>query len=127
MTISYLCVLIAAILPYLFVGYAKFATKGYDNSNPREFLDKLDGRAKRAHYAQLNSFETFPAFAAGVIIAHLTNVPEQKIMLLSVLFVLLRVVYGLCYIFDKSSLRSLVWFAAFICVITLYVSALMNG
>ena len=41
--------------------------KGYDNSNPREFLDKLQGRAKRAHYAQLNSFEAFPAFAEQLL------------------------------------------------------------
>ena len=125
--ISFLCVLIAAFLPYIFVGYAKFFTKGYDNSNPRGFLEKLEGRAKRANAAHLNSFEAFPAFAAAVIIAHLAAVSPSTITLLSVLFILFRIIYGLCYIFDKSSLRSLVWFGGFLCVIALFICSIFKS
>ena len=126
MSIAYLCVLIAAILPYVFVGYAKFSTKGYDNNNPREFLERQEGRAKRAHWAHCNSFEAFPAFAAGVIIAHLAAVPQGAITALAVSFVGLRIIYGVLYILDKPSLRSLVWFLAFGCVLSLFVLSVLR-
>ena len=126
MTISYLCVLIAAILPYVWVGYAKFSTKGYNNQNPREFLEKQQGQAKRAHFAHLNSFEAFPAFAASVIIAHLAGVKEEVISAVAVVFILFRIIYGLCYIYDKSTIRSLIWFGGFICVISLFLLPILK-
>ena len=126
MAISYLCVLIAAIMPLIFAGYAKFSSKGYDNSSPREFLDKVQGRPKRAHFAQLNSFEAFPAFAAAVIIAHLANVSPSRISILAVAFIIFRIIYGICYILDNHSLRSLVWFSAFFCVVTLFILAILH-
>ncbi len=124
MLVAYLCILIAAVLPYVFVGYAKFATKGYDNSKPREFLERQEGRGKRAHYAHLNSFEAFPAFAAAVIIAHLSAVPQASITALALSFVILRVIYGILYILDKPTSRSIVWFMAFGCMISLFVLAI---
>lgn len=114
-------------MPLIFAGYAKFSSKGYDNSSPREFLDKLEGQAKRAHYAQLNSFEAFPAFAASVIIAHLAGVSQSLITILAILFVILRIIYGICYILDNHALRSAVWFSAFFCVITLFVQAILHS
>lgn len=128
MTIAFLCVLIAAIMPYVLVGYAKFSTKGYDNSAPREFLDKLQqGRPKRANYAQLNSFEAFGPFAAGVIIAYLAGVLPSQINVLAVSFVICRILYGICYILDKPSLRSLLWFGGFICVLGLFITAILRS
>lgn len=127
MVIAYCCVLIAVILPLIFAGYAKFSTKGYDNSQPREFLEKLQGKAKRAHYAQLNSFEAFAPFAAAVIIAHLAGVNPSRIVILAVLFVVFRILYGVCYIADKSSLRSTFWFGGFFCVVTLFISAILHA
>jgi len=127
MAIAFSCVLIAAIMPYLLVGYAKFSTKGYDNGCPREFLDKLQGRPKRAHYAQLNSFEAFGAFAAGVIIAHLAGVSQSQINVLVVSFVIFRIFYGICYILDKPSLRSSLWFGGFLCVLGLFIAAILRS
>ena len=124
MSIPYLCVLIAAVLPYLLVAYSKFFTKGYNNNSPREFLEKLEGRAKRANYAHLNSFEAFPAFAAAVIIANLRGVSHQTISLLAVSFILFRILYAICYIFNQASLRSLMWFLGISCVISLFVFSL---
>lgn len=127
MVLSYLCVLIAAILPYVWVGYAKFSSPSYNNSAPREFLDRLEGKARRANYAQMNAFEAFPAFAAAVIVAHLRGVAPSTIDLLAVLFVLFRTAHGLCYIAGNASVRSLVWFAGFICVISLFVLSLRSA
>ena len=127
MVIPYLCVLIAAIMPLFLAGYAKFSSKGYDNSSPREFLEKLQGKSKRAHFAQLNSFEAFPAFAAAVIIAHLAGVNQSHLTMLAVCFVVFRAIYGICYILGKSSLRSTVWFCGFFCVITLFILAIIHS
>lgn len=106
--------------------YAKF-NAGFtakDNHNPREFLKNVTGVAARANAAQLNSYEIFPAFAAAVIIAHLTNNAEQTtINTWAVLFVISRLLFCLFYILDKALLRSLLWTVSFACVIALFISA----
>lgn len=123
MTTAYWCVLAAALMPYLFAGIAKFGDRRYDNRAPRDFLSSLEGRQKRADWAQQNSFEAFPAFAAAVIIAHLAQGAQGAINALAVTFVLLRIVYGWAYITDRPTLRSLVWIAALACVVALFVVA----
>jgi uncharacterized MAPEG superfamily protein len=127
MNIAYSCVLLAAIMPYFFAAYAKFSTKGFDNSRPREFLDQLQGMPKRAHYVQLNSFEAFGAFATGVIIAHLAGVAQWPINVFAVSFIIFRILYGVCYIFDKPTWRSLVFFGGFVCVLGLFITAILKS
>ena len=81
------------------------------NHDPRAFLDTLDGFAKRAHSAQLNSFEVTPAFAAAVIVAHLAGTASLvTINVLAVLFITSRLLYIICYLADWAILRSIVWF-----------------
>ncbi|MCK6188976.1 MULTISPECIES: MAPEG family protein [unclassified Pseudomonas] len=113
MTAAFWCVLIAIFLPYLCTGVAKFSGGKFgarDNHDPRAFLDNLEGIAKRAHSAQLNSFEVTPAFAAAVIIAHLAGTAELvTINVLAVLFITSRLLYIICYLADWAILRSLVW------------------
>jgi uncharacterized MAPEG superfamily protein len=123
MTTAYWCVLVAALMPYVFAGIAKFGDRRYDNRAPRDFLSSLEGRQKRADWAQQNSFEAFPAFAAAVIIAHLAQGAQGAIDTLAVAFVLLRIIYGWAYITDRPTLRSLVWIAALACVVALFVVA----
>ncbi|RON03583.1 MAPEG family protein [Pseudomonas brassicacearum] len=113
MTVALWCVLIAIFLPYLCTAIAKTGGKFglQDNHDPRDFLESLDGFAKRAHWAQLNSFEVTPAFAAAVIVAHLAgNAELVTINVLSVLFITSRLLYIICYLADWAILRSLVWF-----------------
>ena len=71
MTIAYWCVVLVMFLPLIWVGIAKANGSGYDNDRPREWLADQKGRAARANWAQQNSYEAFPPFAAAVIIAHL--------------------------------------------------------
>lgn len=125
MTTAYWCVLIAAYLPLAWTGMAKFGAGGkdFDNAAPRVMLAKLDGWRQRANWAQLNGFEAFPPFAAAVIIAHLTAVPQARIDLLAMAFIAARVVYGILYLANLPSLRSLAWMIATGCVVALFVSA----
>lgn len=124
MTLAFWCVLVAFLLPFAFTGFAKFQG-GFglrENHNPREFLETLGGARKRAHWAQQNSFEINPAFAAAVIIAQLAQTaPQGTIDGIAVAFVLSRLFYGICYIADWASARSLVWFFGMGCIIALFV------
>lgn len=125
MTIAYWCVLAAILLPLIWTWVAKF-TSGFrprDNHNPREYLERLEGPAKRAHWAQLNTFESIPGFMAAVIIAHLAGGPQAWIDGLAVAYILLRLAYGLLYITDRALARSVVWTAALGCVVGLFAVA----
>ena len=113
MTVALWCILIAIFLPYVCTGIAK-ASGGFrlsDNHDPRDFLESLNGLARRAHAAQLNSFEVTPAFAAAVFVAHLVgNAELVTINVLSVLFITSRLLYIIFYLADLAILRSLAWF-----------------
>ena len=122
MTIAYWCILAAALLPYVWVGAAKSAP-GYNNAAPRAFLDTLSDWRKRAGWAQLNAFEAFPAFAAGVIIAHQLRAPQAWVDLLALGFIGFRLVHGIAYIGNWPALRSLAWVGGISCVIALFVVA----
>lgn len=123
MSWSYICVLIAGIMPLLFAGYAKFSGPGFNNRHPRDFLARLEGARARAHAAQLNGFEAFPLFAAAVLMAHQAGVEVTVIDRLAIIYVLLRLAFGVLYIADKATARSLVWAAATGIWITLMVMA----
>lgn len=122
MTIAFWCVLVAAFLPFPFTLAAKWS-RHFDNARPRAYFDGISGWRQRAHWTQLNSFEAFPAFAAAVIINYLTSGPNPRADALAVAFVAFRLLYGLCYLADKATLRSMMWFGASGCVIALFVSA----
>jgi uncharacterized MAPEG superfamily protein len=123
MTIAFWCVLAAAGLIYLATLIAKLGGRMPlpANHSPREWLDKLQGWPKRAHFAQQNGFETFPIFAAAVIIAQLAHAPQAQIDALALSFVGLRIAYLIIYLVDLAHLRSLVWFAGMVCIVWLFV------
>lgn len=122
MTIAYWCVLVAAILPIVLAGAAK-SRGDFDNRAPREWLGALEGWRRRANAAQNNSWEAFGPFAAAVIIAHAAGARHAVIDTLAVAFILCRIAYGLLYITDRASLRSIAWIAGFGCVIGLFIAA----
>ncbi|MNO73085.1 MAPEG family protein [compost metagenome] len=124
MTVALWCILIAIFLPYVCTGIAK-ASGGFrlsDNHDPRDFLESLNGLARRAHAAQLNSFEVTPAFAAAVIVAHLAgNAELVTLNVLSVLFITSRLLYIIFYLADWATLRSLVWFVGMGLIVSFFV------
>ncbi len=122
MTIAYWCVLIAGLLPYIAVGIAKWG-RGFDNNNPRDWLARQEGKKKRAHAAHLNSFEAFPLFAAGVIIASVLKASGGLVDALALTFVIARVIYIWCYVADRATLRSVVWFVGVGATVGLFVAA----
>jgi len=126
--IAYWCVLIAAVLPYLWVAIAKGSGERYNNRDPRAWLARQESpRVLRANNAQLNAFEAFAPFAAGVVIAQSAGVPADRIALLAIAFVVLRLLHGIFYMADVHSLRSLVWVGGFACVVALLAQAALRA
>ena len=123
MTFAYWCVLLTALLPVVWAGAAKFGADEYDNDRPRYYLDRLTGWAQRANWAQLNAYEAFPPFAAGVIIAHLTGAAQLPVDILAGIFLLCRIAHGAVYIGNYPSIRSLVWSTGFLATVGLYITA----
>ena len=119
-----LCVLVAGLLPYLYTGVAKIAGPRYDNRDVRGWQARLAGLPYRANAAHLNSFESFPLFAAAVLAALATGADVGRVNLLAICYVALRLVYGAVYLMNLSVLRSVVWFAALGCSIAIFLYAL---
>jgi uncharacterized MAPEG superfamily protein len=92
-----------------------------DNRNPRDFPNHIHGIAKRSWNAHLNSFESFPPFAAAVIIAQLAYSPQAYVDALAVAWVLARLAYVTFYLADKSTPRSVAQFVSLLCVLGLFV------
>jgi uncharacterized MAPEG superfamily protein len=88
-------------------------------------MGQLSGRRARADAAQANSFEAFPFFAAGVLVSLHAGVDTDRVDALAIAFVLARVVYIACYVSDRASARSLAWTVGYVCVMALYVLALL--
>lgn len=121
MQFAFWAILIAAVLPLLFAALSKAG--GMDNHAPRAAQAALQGWRLRAHWAQQNSWEAFPVFAAAVVVAFLNLVPQQRMDAAAAVFVLARLVYGACYVMDWPAARSLVWTVGYGAVIYLFLAA----
>ncbi len=127
MAIPYLCILFAALLPYLWVAISKASGQRYDNRDPRGWLAKQENpRAHRANSAQLNAFEAFAPFAASVLMAQFAGVDPRTITALSLVFVAARVVHGFFYLANRALWRSLIWSVGFVCVFALMGLAILK-
>ena len=127
MATAYWCILIAALLPYAWVAVAKTAAPAYNNKDPRTWIARQESyRARNANAAHLNAFEAFPAFAASVLMAQFAGVDPQRIGMLAVAFVGLRVLHGGFYLGGIHALRSLAWLGGFACVVALMAQAALK-
>lgn len=120
MSFAFWCILIAALLPYVWSTLSKLEGK-YDNAQPR--LQKKTGWRQRADWAQQNSWEAFAPFAAAVLVAHAAHAAQTTTDLLAGLFILLRLGHGAAYLANRPTLRSLLWTGGLLCVIGLFVAA----
>jgi uncharacterized MAPEG superfamily protein len=123
MTIAYSCLIFLIILTYTFTGLAKFSQGGYNNNCPREYLHKLTGWPKRAYWAHLNSLEILPQFFGALIVAHTTGMPQFYIDLFAIIFLFLRILYGIFYIIDYSWSRSCCWLGGMLIICYLITGA----
>ncbi len=123
MTIALWCLFIAAQFHFiskvpLIAAQAK-SSEGYDNNNPRDQQASLTGWGRRAHAIHLNQIESFPFFAAGILVTVATDLSSQWIDILAITYLISRLVYMICYLKDWATLRSTVWAVGITCSFTL--------
>jgi uncharacterized MAPEG superfamily protein len=127
MTLAEWCIFGAVILYLMTIAPFKAANaRTFDNSKPRDpaFYDNpLRSRALSAH---LNGIETFPFFAAAVLLAEFRGAPQNLIDELAVLFVIVRVAYVLTYIGNRPRLRSILWNIGFIINVAIFFLPLLR-
>ena len=116
LTVAYWCILVAALLPIVCAGIAKYGMMrtpprdgGYDNNNPRIWLAQQTDWRARANAAQANTFEALPFFFVAVVIAHQLQAAQTRLDILALMFVVLRIAYIMMYVANWASARSLVW------------------
>lgn len=100
---------------------------GYDNKHPRAQQANLTGAGARGLAAHQNSFEAFPVFAAGVLVAEMYANAHPFAAFLSILFIVARIIYVWLYVANYSTLRSVVWGAGFFASLGLLLSPLWAG
>ncbi len=122
MTIAIWCIFIASTLPYVAFAFVK----GLDPNQPRYRVGELDGRSIRAYGAHLNGLETFPWFAASVIVAHMVGGPSRIADVLAVVYVLLRVGHLAAYIGGRQPLRTAAFALAQLAGLAIFVSPLFR-
>jgi uncharacterized MAPEG superfamily protein len=119
MPIAYWCILVAALLPLMLVGYAKSSSK--DNNTPRDSAENLAGAKRRAYAAHQNAYENFPFFAVSVIAALNFGASAGTVSGLALLYIAFRLIYSWLYIADKPSLRSAAYAGGLFANIAIFV------
>src|SRR4051794_5600804 len=128
MTVAEWCVFGAVMLylltiaPFKAIGFRRF-----DNAKPRDpafFDDPLRARALGAH---LNGIETFPFFAAAVLLAEFRASPQHLIDELAVLFLIVRIAYVFTYLGNRPRLRSILWNIGFTINVGIFFLPLIKG
>tara|TARA_B100001971_G_scaffold37960_1_gene32976 strand:+ start:17119 stop:17502 length:384 start_codon:yes stop_codon:yes gene_type:complete len=105
--------------------YAKMTNlKQYNNNAPRDFLNSLTGSAKRSYWAHLNSNEALPIFMTVIICANISGVSPNTIHLLGAGALITRIIYGVLYIKDLASPRSIVWALSYLCKALLLIACI---
>ena len=114
MTVAEYCIFgavalyLLTIVPIKWLGFRQF-----DNARPRDpafYQDAIRARALGAHQ---NGVETFPFFAAAVLLAEFRAAPQNLINELAILFLIVRIAYVLTYIGNRPRLRSILWNVGF--------------
>lgn len=121
MTIADFMILLAALLPYITVSFAKkTAHARFDNADPRN-LSAFSAKELRIYNAHLNGFEVFPLFAAAVLLSELRAASSLWIDLLALFFVGTRLLYTVAYVYDKPTLRSALFGLGFFSIVALFL------
>ena len=84
-----------------------FAVSTIPNRAIPHFSTNRFGRARWARI--INGIETFPFFAAAVLLAEFRAAPQNLINELAVLFLIVRVAYVFTYLGNRPTLRSILW------------------
>lgn len=127
MTTPLWCLTIATFLPFAWVFTCHALRQrqfgNIDNNHPRLQQAQLTGTGARALAAQQNAWEALAMFTPAVLVAHVNGATAGQASMAAMLFIAARVVHGLLYLADLSTLRSLSWMVGAGAIIWLFVLA----
>ncbi|HEX8257824.1 MAG TPA: MAPEG family protein [Allosphingosinicella sp.] len=110
MTIAEWCLFGAVMLYLLTIAPAKaIGHRDFDNASPRDPAFYEHPVRKRALGAHINGLETFPFFAAAVLLAEFRQAPQPWIDALALGFLAARIAFVAAYLADKATLRTMLW------------------
>jgi uncharacterized MAPEG superfamily protein len=113
-TVAEWCLFGAVILYLGTIAPAKaLGHRDFNNAAPREPAFYEHPVRQRALGAHINGLESFPFFAAAVILAELRQAPQEWIDALALAFLVARVAFVIAYVANQSTLRTVLWNAAF--------------
>ncbi|MBC6428322.1 MAG: MAPEG family protein [Cellvibrionales bacterium] len=126
MSIALWCLFAAGVLHFaskLPLIYAQTQESGgYDNRNPRAQQAALQGWGERALAVHKNQMESFPLFAAGILVALFTDAAPSAVDYLALAYILARLAYLYFYLTNAATVRSLVWLVGLISSLALLCS-----
>ena len=104
------------LLQIVAASHAASRIRGYAwSASPRDTeLSPLTGIAGRLARSVTNYSETFPFFAAAVVLAHLSGRADATTGLGAALYFWARLAYVLLYVFGVPLVRSLAWNVAIV-------------
>lgn len=116
--------IVLGLLQIVLASHAASLQRGYRwTASPRDAATPpLAGVAGRLERALRNYGETFPLFAAAVVMAHVTGRHDGLTLAGAHLYVWARVAYVLCYAAGVPLLRSLIWNVATLGIVLILVS-----
>ena len=109
-------------IPYIlsrFMVWGITDTVGYPDNPPA--LPKWAQRAQKAH---LNMIENFPAFAALVLIAHITQQSSAATVTGAALFFYARLVHAIVHILGIPWIRTLAFIVGWVGIVVLFFAVL---
>jgi uncharacterized MAPEG superfamily protein len=109
-------------LPYVAFGFVE----GVDPNQPRYHVGDMVGQSARAYGAHLNGLETFPWFAAAVIVAHMIGGPSRIADILAAVYILARIGHMAAYIGGRQPLRSAAFGVSQLIAVAIFISPLFR-
>ncbi|MEZ4226058.1 MAG: MAPEG family protein [Polyangiaceae bacterium] len=123
MTIPFWCLAIGILLPYFWAPLSLPERKQRfgraDFHLPRVQAAALEGTGARAMGAHMNAFEALSVFGVSVVVAHLAGADPRWSAVLSVGWVVARLVHGIMYVTDRPSLRTPAFAMGMLCSVGL--------
>lgn len=122
MQISHWCVLAIMLFPYLLVGMARLPGLTLEkNLIPRIVSESLTGYRQRMFWAHQNALEVIAPFAIAVFMADTLQANPQVINNYAIAFVGFRLAHAFMYIMNRGVLRTIMFIAAYICIILIFI------
>jgi uncharacterized MAPEG superfamily protein len=125
MTIAEWAILAAVLLYLLTLAPIKaIGHREFKNSDPRAEAFYDPPMRKRMLGAHLNGIETFPFFAAAVLLAEFRACAQPWIDGLAVCFILVRLLFVAAYVGNRPTVRTLLWNVGFFVNLAIFLAPL---